>query len=103
MEDSDISEDCDPIVTNADLGELGKTALDGITPLDPAAPAYPCGLVAKSVFTDTYRLYNQEPGVDPETGRIQIVSDNIAWESDKEYKFKNIESVPEAYEGKTWQ
>ena len=53
---------CDPVKTNADLGL--ELAFDGITPLKPNAPAYPCGLVAKSLFNDTLALYK----VDSYTG-----------------------------------
>ena len=42
----------------------------------------PCGLVAKSVFTDTYTLKSSNGT------RIPINENGIAWESDKEYKFK---------------
>ena len=44
-------EDCDPIVNVRELGN-NKT-VDG-TILPPEAPANPCGLVAKSYFTDSY-------------------------------------------------
>ena len=46
---------CDPVKTNGDLGL--DYAFDGITLLDPEAPAYPCGLVAKSLFNDTLSLF----------------------------------------------
>lgn len=48
------STDCDPIVTNADMGV--SVAFDGVTTLDPARVAIPCGLIAKSVFNDTFQL-----------------------------------------------
>jgi len=36
---------------------MGKTvAVDGVTILDPKAVAWPCGLIAKSIFTDSYTL-----------------------------------------------
>ena len=53
---------CDPVTSNKDLGLA--FAYDGVTPLDPDAPAFPCGLVAKSVFNDTLELFK----IDPETG-----------------------------------
>ena len=49
----------------------------------PNETAWPCGLIAKSVFTDTYRMY------DPDSNEIPIDSSNIAWNSDVEYKYKN--------------
>ena len=55
------------------------------TPLEPDEPAFPCGLVAKSLFNDTFTLIRLDSG---ET--IQIDEDNIAWKSDVEYKFKNL-------------
>ena len=44
-------DDCDPIITNGDGGFT--VAWDGVTPLDSAAAANPCGLVAKSLFNGT--------------------------------------------------
>lgn len=79
----DELEDCDPIKKNKDLGDNITYAADGITLLLPDEPAFPCGLVAKSFFTDEFVLK------DPAGGLVTISSDNIAWESDKEYKFKN--------------
>lgn len=61
--------------------------------LEPDWPAIPCGLVAKSVFNDTYELY------DSNNKRIAIDETNIAWSSDIQYKFKNLDdkSLPEPY------
>jgi len=46
-------DDCDPIKTNKDLSDKdgSRTSVSG-KDLDENAAAYPCGLVAKSVFTD---------------------------------------------------
>ena len=45
---STAESDCDPIVTNADVG---KTMSINGKALNPDAVAYPCGLIAKSLFT----------------------------------------------------
>ena len=57
-------------------------------------PAIPCGLVAKSFFNDTFELHGAK------TGNISIDTKQIAWSSDVEFKFKNIDTKKP--EGKTW-
>lgn len=59
-------------------------SVDG-TPLDPYGVAIPCGLIARSVFNDSYTLW-QINGTD--RTNITFTSDNIAWKTDRE-KFKN--------------
>ena len=78
-------QDCNPIFTNRDA-EVTH-AVDG-TLLDPNAPAYPCGLVAKSLFNDTFALYKADSDsktktVDSENLRITIDDTDIAWDLDK--------------------
>ena len=57
-------DDCDPIKTNADLGR--PTAYDGSTDLqseeNKGKPAFPCGLVAKSFFNDTFTFHQLVDG-----------------------------------------
>jgi hypothetical protein len=82
-------------------------------------PAIPCGLVAKSFFNDTFELYkfDSEPAdkedmtkikLDDNT-KIPIKETNIAWASDIEYKFKNIQKKYfsdakfDAISGKTYE
>ena len=75
-------EDCKPVLYNKDVP--ATVAVDG-TPLDPNAVAIPCGNAARGRFTDTYTLTNVD------TGRIyEISSSGIAWNTDKQHKFKNI-------------
>ncbi|CAI2373757.1 unnamed protein product [Moneuplotes crassus] len=64
---------CDPIITNKDLG---RSTSYGGTPLDPDAPANPCGLIAKTLFTDTYSISD-----------YSIDETNIAWDSDVDDTF----------------
>lgn len=52
---SDVSTSCDPVVYNANLTSAGITyAFDNVTLLVPNMTANPCGLIAKSVFTDSF-------------------------------------------------
>jgi len=69
--DAGSLQDCDPVISinNKDT--------------DPAAITYyPCGLIAKSMFNDTFLLWN---GDSP----VIMKKDGIAWASDREKKFKN--------------
>ena len=59
------------------------------TRLDPNAPAYPCGVIAQSMFNDTYELYRDDPKRNPDS-RIKIDSEAISWYSDVELKYRNL-------------
>ena len=85
--------DCDPIKKVGDLSDNQKYNKNN-KKMDDADPAVPCGLVAKSYFNDTYLI------TDPRGLNVTINDANIAWESDKQYKFKNIQNPPN---GKTWR
>jgi len=92
--DEDLA-DCAPILTNAQA-EVTKSVNGKI--LDPEGAAYPCGLVAKSVFNDTFTLYSKDPsvpGFDPAIDNVTIDDSDIAWESDRTYKFFNIKGATE--------
>ena len=78
--------DCEPVQAVKDLWPHQQKNLNG-KKLDPAAPATPCGLIAKSFFNDTFVLKNGGSAV-------AISEKNIAWNSDKEYKFSNVENAP---------
>ena len=53
---ADVLDTCDGAITN---GDLNKTLSAGESPvaLDPSAVAFPCGLIAKSYFTDNFYLW----------------------------------------------
>lgn len=53
----------------------------------------PCGLVAKSFFNDTYKLckYEAEGDCDLAENLIEIKEENIAWSSDVQFKFANLD------------
>ena len=56
--------------------------------------AIPCGLAARSTFDDSYVLFRCETSFDcdmtPENS-IKIHRDNIAWSTEKQSKYKNID------------
>lgn len=79
---------CDPIIKVKHLYEYQRYNLNGQR-MNDEDPAVPCGLVAKSIFNDTFSLYKYgENGLPDES--IRIFHDNIAWESDVKYRFANI-------------
>ena len=86
----DELDDCDPIKTNKDTG-FSESIVPGAPALIDDEPAYPCGLVAKSLFNDTFSLTPVDDAGVATGPNININDDNIAWESDREYKFKNLE------------
>lgn len=62
--------------------------------MDYNAPAIPCGLIAKSFFNDTFALwqckdFDKCDFVEGEN-RIEISNKSIAWPSDLEHKFSNM-------------
>lgn len=79
--------DCDPIKTIKDLKpQITKYLSEKpFTDKDDWLPAVPCGLVAKSFFNDKYNMTKRG-----ETKQVNINRKGIAWESDYNYKFKNL-------------
>lgn len=74
------------MVTNANIG---KTLSINGTALDPAATANPCGMVAYTVFNDTFDVLY------PNGTSIPISTDGIAWPSDVQ-KYSSVNA------GKMW-
>lgn len=73
--------DCDPIVYNANLSVT--TSFKSHTPLVPDEIAYPCGMVAYSLFNDSFTLEY------PNGSDVTILNSGIAWPSDKKkYKYE---------------
>mmetsp|Transcript_44771 Transcript_44771/g.43356 ORF Transcript_44771/g.43356 Transcript_44771/m.43356 type:complete len:177 (-) Transcript_44771:36-566(-) len=70
--------------------------------MNPGGPAYPCGLVAKSFFNDTYVLFSLDSNGNRLQPAVTINETDIAWESDVQYKFRNAyENLPSGVS--TWQ
>lgn len=67
--------------------------MNGKTLLNQTDVANPCGLIAKSLFNDTYTMYTttSSSGSFAPSTQVNIDSTNIAWKSDVEYKFKNLD------------
>ena len=82
-------EDCEPVQTNKEMGKV--KAYDGTTTLTPDAPAYPCGLIAKSFFTDRFKLFKIDDQGVADTTPIGIDTTKISWDTDREFKFKNLD------------
>lgn len=76
---SDIATDCEPITTVKDLGFYKSIGNFTFAPTDTANP---CGLIAKSLFNDTFKLLQKS---DEE---IFINETNIAWDSDFKGRYK---------------
>jgi hypothetical protein len=80
-----IEADCDPVFKNKHLNvkyAYFKDSNNNPVLLDPEAAANPCGLIAKSLFNDTYNLTastSETPLFINETG--------IAWQSDIDLKY----------------
>ena len=85
LPEADIKSDCDPVTKNKDI----KVPLLNIfgDPLNPEEVAFPCGLIAKSFFNDTYSI-NLKDDKNP----ININQNNIAWPADLSLKYKLPES-----------
>lgn len=80
---SDLSTYCFPIITNSQL--YVTKALDNTT-LDPNGPANPCGIIAYSIFNDSFSVF------DPNGNNITSMTTNgIAWPSDMQtFKLSNV-------------
>jgi hypothetical protein len=59
--------------------------LAGGTTLDEDDVANPCGLIAKTVFNDTFVLFDEDDKA------VKIEEDDIAWDVDKDEKFERLD------------
>ena len=86
---NDVKNDCDPIITNKDLGRIYSL---NNKKLDENEIAHPCGLIARSFFNDSYELHykSNENNNNNIVTSINIYSDGIASKSDKK-RFKNLD------------
>lgn len=81
--DKDSNSNCGKYLTNS---EMNKTLSATGRPLDPAAVAIPCGVLAYTYFTDEFSMFDattSEP--------IAISTTGIAWPTDKQFKFLNVD------------
>jgi hypothetical protein len=101
IDKEDLDKDCIPAVTYDELFEyvnpdpllLAAAILADSDITDLASymeemeddVAFPCGLAAATKFNDTYVL------TDPKGKLVKIDEDDIAWESDKDFKFENLD------------
>ena len=84
LEEMKNSQDCDPAITNEDMGQT-KSFLGN--DLNGGELAVPCGLIAKSFFNDKFTNWKID-------GRQFTPNENdIAWKADKELKYKNTNNL----------
>lgn len=77
---------CDKMKTNKDFFGKDKEMISFTgKPLKSNDLMNPCGLIARSFFNDSYKLYNSK------NETIAIDESNIAYNPDKKYMFKNNE------------
>ncbi len=88
LSDVEVKSDCDPVVYNKDIYPGLKNYFNNVT-LDQNEVASPCGLIAKSFFNDTFQIEY----ITTQNTKISIDEKNIAWESDKELKYKMPEKT----------
>ena len=87
LEEMKNSQDCDPVVTNEEMGfKEGTKSITGVE-LNMKELAVPCGLIAKSFFNDNFRDWKVD-GVN-----FTVNEKDIAWSADKELKYKNTEDL----------
>ena len=71
LTEEELTDDCSPIVLNRDIGRF--VSVDKVTPLKMDEPAFPCGLVAKSLFNDTFSLAKTDGE------EVVMTTTGIAW------------------------
>ena len=74
-------EDCKPAIYNKDIPT--KYSITGAA-LDPNQPAFPCGLIARSFFNDTFRIYK-------DGSKVSIKETGITWENGENQIYKNLD------------
>ena len=115
-----LNSSCAPVSQNKDLWkhqqyswegrkkalELGQHVTDGnfeqykFSNLTEAA--VPCGLIARSVFNDTFKLMKvTEKDGNKVYTEVKMNQKNIAWKSDIAYRYKNFGDRPASKDGKT--
>ena len=82
LKKKDVESDCDPIVTNKDIGK--KISMSN-TDLNENDVAIPCGLIAKTYFNDTYNNWK----INGE--EVEIDEKNIAYAKDVSLFSKEID------------
>ena len=86
-------DDCKHAVTNNDMGITKNYKGFNFTEEEKKAVVVPCGLIAKSFFRDSFKLF------DKDAKEIEIDQSDIAWEADKKIKFQNL---PDNLKHKQW-
>ena len=87
LEEMKKSQECDPVITNEEMGFTpGAKSITG-EELNMKELAVPCGLIAKSFFNDVFKEWK----VDGQN--ITVNEKDIAWSADKQLKYKNTKDL----------
>ena len=83
------SQDCDPVITNKEMGKNKSITGADLAENDVAIP---CGLIAKSFFDDKFSDWKI---IDKfgESTPLNVNEKDIAWKADKELKYKNVDKA----------
>ena len=81
IDDKEAENDCGPVVRNKDI-DPNLLSWESKIKLNPDKIASPCGIVAKSIFNDTFSLITDD-GVP-----IEIDESNLSFEGDAKKKYK---------------
>jgi len=89
-----------------DLASIDDDCTPFLRPANSSDKVFaPCGAIANSLFNDTITLQYKDPGnTSSDWSPVKVTNRGIAWESDKQYKFKNpgssnsVEDLKKAFE-----
>jgi len=92
LEDA-VNSDCQPFDKCKEAEQECKNGVN--SSLKDGTPFLPCGAIANSLFSDVIKLYYHGKNNTETPKEVKLTRLNIAWESDKKYKFSNGDDCPD--------